>query len=104
MFKTLFGKLMRTYFIIIAITLIMLGFSLSQILHNYYFSQKQKQLIDEGMKINDMVVQYTLGAIDEQRFYQEIDAIDRFLNAKIWFVDRVGIIWASSSGTDSSWE
>ncbi|HHU62987.1 MAG TPA: cell wall metabolism sensor histidine kinase WalK [Clostridiales bacterium] len=104
MFKTLFGKLMRTYFIIIAITLIMLGFSLSQILHNYYFSQKQKQLIDEGMKINDMVVQYTLGAIDEQRFYQEIDAIDRFLNAKIWFVDRVGIIWASSSGTDGSWE
>lgn len=104
MFKTLFGKLMRTYLIIIAITLFILGFSLSQFFHNYYYSQKQKQLIAEGIKINEMVGQYALGLIDEQRFYLEIDAIDRFLNTKIWFVDRVGTIWASSSGTDGSWE
>ncbi|MDD3839565.1 MAG: HAMP domain-containing sensor histidine kinase [Clostridia bacterium] len=100
MFKSIFNRLIATYLIIIIVTLIFLGFLLSQLFENYYFNKKQEQLITEGSELNDLVNQYSAGLISEQRLNFELQVIDRFLNARIWFVDKFGYVWTESSTID----
>lgn len=97
MFNTVFKKLLSTYFIIIVITFLILGLLFSQLFSNYYFDRYERRLLEEGDKINDLVIDYLNGYINRERLNLELQSVERFLNTRIWVIDQRGIIYGVSS-------
>ncbi|QEK13315.1 cell wall metabolism sensor histidine kinase WalK [Crassaminicella thermophila] len=97
MFNTVFKKLLSTYFIIIVVTFLILGLLFSQLFTNYYFDKYERQLLEEGDKINTLVIDYLNGYISRERLNLELQSVERFLNTRIWIIDQRGIIYGVSS-------
>ena len=97
MLNTVFKKLMTTYFVIIAVTFLVLGLLISQLLGNYYFQRHEKLLLEEGRKINEWVIDYLNGFISRERFNMELQSLERYMNTRIWVLDRRGVIYGVSS-------
>ncbi|QXM06823.1 sensor histidine kinase [Crassaminicella indica] len=97
MFNTVFKKLLSTYFVIIVITFLLLGLLFSQLFGSYFFNKTERLLIEEGNKINDLVIDYLNGYISQERLNLELQAVERFLNTRIWIIDKRGIIYGVSS-------
>ncbi|MCT4607063.1 MAG: cell wall metabolism sensor histidine kinase WalK [Marinisporobacter sp.] len=97
MFNTVFKKLLSTYFIIIVITFLILGLLFSQLFGSYFFNRNTRLLIEEGEKINELVIDYLNGYITRERLNLELQAVERFLNTRIWIIDKRGIIYGVSS-------
>lgn len=103
MFNTVFKKLTFIYFIVILLSFIILALSLMGMLENYYFTQKTQALIEEGKKLNDTVIRYLNRDVSYERLRVELEAIERFLNTKIWVVDKFGFIYGVSNRAESNW-
>ncbi|MFZ5967121.1 MAG: ATP-binding protein [Bacillota bacterium] len=97
MMNTVFKKLMVAYVGIIVVSFLVLGLLFSQMFSNYYFRHQEKLLVEEGDKINDLVVDYLNGYITKERLNLELQSVERFLNTRIWVLDRAGIIYGVSS-------
>lgn len=97
MFNTVFKKLMATYFAIIAVSFLLLGLLFSQLLGNYFFDRHERLLLEEGNKINDLVIDYLNGYITKERLDLELQSIERFLDTRIWILDKRGFIYGVSS-------
>lgn len=94
--KSLFTKLITTYFIILVISYSLVAVFLSFWFYNYYKDQKTNELIREGVTINSIVSNYIHGKADEDRLKFELSVIDRLLNARIWLIDNYGYIYGYS--------
>lgn len=94
--KSLFTKLMLTYFIILAISYCLVAVFLSYWFYNYYRNQKANELIREGVTLNGVVSDYMHGKTDRDDLKFELSIIDKMLNAKILLVDNYGYVWDSS--------
>lgn len=99
--KSLFTKLMLTYFIILAISYCLVAVFLSYWFYNYYRNQKANELIREGVTLNQIVSDYAHGKSDSENLKFELSVIDRMLNAKIWLVDNYGYVRGYSDAKDS---
>ncbi|WP_129599088.1 sensor histidine kinase [Anaerophilus nitritogenes] len=97
MLDTVFKKLFATYFIIIIITFLILGLLASQLFENYFFNRHEKLLLQEGEKINELVIDYLNRNITKERLNIELQSVERFLNTRIWIIDQRGIIYGVSS-------
>lgn len=97
MFRSLFSRLMVTYFIIILVTIIVLGVLLSSFFQDYIFSRRAEELIREGEALSPYVELYALGHIDGRTLQNYFRVIDRFLNTTIWITDELGYIWRTYS-------
>ncbi len=97
MLNTVFKKLMTTYFVIIVFTFLILALLFSQLLGSYYFQRQEKILLDEGKKLNELVIDYLNGYISQERLNLELQSLERFMNTRIWVIDRSGIIYGVSS-------
>ncbi|MCT4619402.1 MAG: HAMP domain-containing histidine kinase [Marinisporobacter sp.] len=97
MFNTVFKKLLSTYFIIIVITFLILGLLFSQLFGSYFFNRSTRLLVEEGEKINELVIDYLNGYITRERLNLELRSVERFLNTRIWIIDKRGIIYGVSS-------
>ena len=100
MFKSLFIRLMVTYFIIILATLIALSILLSTFFQNYIMTTRTDELIREGDALSPYVELYVLGVIDNKTLVNYFKIIDRFLNTTIWITDELGYIWSSYSSSE----
>lgn len=100
--KSLFTKLMSTNFIVLVISYCLVAVFLSIWFNNYYYNQRIKALINEGKNLNQVVEEYINGEVDEDRLKFELSVIDRFLNARIWVVDRYGIVFGYSGDQDEN--
>lgn len=96
--NTLFKKLLYFYFVIILLSFLILGLGFSQLFSNYYFDRQEKVLINEGKKINYLVIDYLNGQISEERLELELKALEKFLNTKTWIINQKAIIYGVSSG------
>jgi uncharacterized membrane protein (DUF485 family) len=94
--KSLFTKLMTTYFIVMVISYILVAFFVSYWFTTYYYEQKASGLIREGEKLYDVVFDYVNGKISADRLQFELSVTGRFLNARISVVDNYGYPWGSS--------
>ena len=67
MFKTLFSKLMSLYTIIILTTLLLLSVLLSSAIQNYFMTQKEEMMLEQGRIIRDQyALQYYTGFMDQK--------------------------------------
>ncbi|AOT70232.1 sensor histidine kinase [Geosporobacter ferrireducens] len=97
MLNTVFKKLMAAYVAIILISFLILGLLFSQLANSYFFQRHEKLLIEEGGKLNEMVVAHLNGRISAERLNLELQAMERFLNTRIWVMDKRGTIYGVSS-------
>ncbi len=104
MFRSLFGRLMVTYFIIILVTLLALGILLSTFFQEYIFSNRAEELIREGEALVPYVELYAIGLIDARTLQNYFEVIDRFLNTTIWITDELGYIWRTYSADEDAAE
>lgn len=74
-----------------------------KMLGNYYFDKKSDALINEGKKLNTTIVRHLNGEVGYERLSTELESIERFLNTKIWVVDRLGYVYGVSSKTETKW-
>lgn len=90
MFRSVFIRLIVTYFIIIVITIVTLSLLLSQIFRTSYYETKKRDLFDEAKNINIITEKNILGLISDDIYNYELAFIARQLNASIWVIDRFG--------------
>lgn len=93
--KSLFTKLMSTYFIILIISYSLVAVFLSFSFNNYYYDQRKKELIREGMNLNSMnnvVSEYFRSSSDKAKLKNELNSLDNLINARIWIMDKYGYI------------
>jgi signal transduction histidine kinase len=88
---------MATYFGIIIVSFLLLGLLFSQLLGNYFFDRHEKLLLQEGAKINELVIDYLNHYITKERLDLELQSVERFLNTRIWILDKRGYIYGVSS-------
>lgn len=105
MFKTLFSKLMSLYTIIILTTLLLLSVLLSSAIQNYFMTQKEEMMLEQGRIIRDQyALQYYTGFMDQKKLSVQLELIDKYLNARIWLVDTTGKIYMDSrTAQDPRW-
>lgn len=99
MFKSLFSRLVGTYFVIILITIIVLGVLLSSFYEDFIFARRAKELEREAIDLNPYVEMYVMGMLEEWHLYNYFRIADRYKNTTIWIVDEMGYIWLSYSSS-----
>lgn len=93
---SIFGKLLSTYLAIILIALLVVGLFLSQLFQNFYFNQRERELVAKGREIAGILTDYKLGFQDQRTTDDPLFLLDRFLNAHVVPVDRNMLLLASS--------
>lgn len=103
MFNTVFKKLLSVYLIVILIIFTVLAVSMIKMFENYYFEKRSEALIAEGQKLNSTVIKYLNNQVTYERLEMEMESIERFLNAKIWIIDKMGYVYGVSSKSETKW-
>jgi len=93
MFRSIFKKLIMTYFIIILTTLSALSLFLTGFFMDYTFNVRTGHLIREAKALNEYIESFAFGRISKEYLYSHFRVIDRFLNTSIWITDELGYIW-----------
>src|SRR5699024_3228537 len=99
MFKSLFSRLVVTYFVIILITIIVLGVLLSSFFEGFIFTRRAEELEKGVTELNPYVEMYAMGILDEWYLYNYFKMADRYDDTTIWIVDEMGYIWLSYSSS-----
>lgn len=97
MCRSLFAKLLGSYLIVALLTLLAVGVVMSQLFANYYYSARERQLIQRGKAIGELMESYL-----EQG--ESLASLDRVLgtmgyaqNIRMAVVDRGGFILAGGA-------
>ncbi|HZJ57223.1 MAG TPA: ATP-binding protein [Clostridia bacterium] len=92
MFRSLFSRLMVTYFIIMLVTLITLGLFLSGALQKHTLKSTEGELIREARELNRHYELYDKGWVSREYLQLISDGITRYDKTSIWVVRVVGDI------------
>lgn len=101
MFNTVFKRLVSVYLIVILIIFVVLGASMIKMFENYYFEKRSEALIAEGQKLNSTVIKYLNHQVTYERLGLEMESIERFLNTKVWVVDKAGYVYGVSNRSET---
>lgn len=93
---SLYSKLVATYSAVIFISFVFMAILLSIWFENHYYSERKEALLAEAGVFNEMMEGLVNGTINPEAMNQELYALDRLLDTKIWLVDRWNFIIASS--------
>lgn len=100
--KSFFSRMMITYLVIIFVTLSFLGLLLGQLYQNYYYNEREHNLVAQANEINNLFLSYLTQNLSLPRFQDQLNSIDRISGAQIWIVDKQGLVYqASSHGKDN---
>lgn len=101
--NSLFKKLFITYGITIIISFTILAFLLLQLLNSYLIANKKKLMTDQGMKITSQIVKgFYTGRLEIGKLNNDLQILDKYLDARIWIVDDQGyIIGVSGKNQDN---
>lgn len=105
--KSLFTKLMSTYFIILIISYSLVAIFLSVWFNNYYYDQRENELIREGKKltsINNVVHNYFRIDTDKEKLQIQLSALGDLINARIQIIDNYGFMSGDSGLTQDNTE
>jgi two-component system sensor histidine kinase ResE len=95
--RTLLGKLFASYVVVVAVTLAVIGVLLPRLFSDYFLSAREAELVRKGEEIARAMTALGEG---ELRPPEEVwlQAMDRFLDARLLVVGTDGLILASTSG------
>lgn len=86
------------------VSFVALIFILSTTFERYFMDQKEKMLIEQCENIQEQYsLVYERGPMYMDHLKIEMEALDKYLNARIWWVNRVGEIYIDSKIDDTSW-
>ncbi len=93
----IFKKLFITYGLTIIISFGILAIALSKLLSSYLIENKKEVLIDQGKRIKEeILLSFYTGRLDAKRLTNDLQILDKYLNAHIWIVDEQGYIVGAS--------
>ena len=86
-------------------TFLLLSTVLTTAIKNYFLTQKEEVLLEQGKVIRDQyALQYYTGFMDRKKLNIQLELLDTYLNARIWLVDTTGKIYMDSrTAYDSNW-
>lgn len=98
---TLFKRLLMIYSIPIVLSFILISVLLISLFDRYFVDNKKEILMEQSEKIaNNMAEAYYLGRLNLEALNEDINTLQKFLNASIWMIDEKGTIWLVSSDND----
>jgi len=87
-FRSLFGRLMSLYILIVIGTLGMLGLLLSQLLQGYFFAAKQQELVSRGRMVAALAAPLFRHDRDETEVRHHLEVAGGFLTGGALIIDR----------------
>lgn len=101
--KSLFGKLISAYLLIMIMSYILVSVFLSIWFYKYYFEDKKNTLLNEGKYINSLVTEFANGQINKTDMNMQISVVERLLKCDIRVFDPYGYeIKNYNNGIESS--
>lgn len=98
--KSLFSKLMSSYFIVIVISYIVVSVFLSIWFYEYYYSDKKKSLFAEGNHVKKVVQEYVNKKINKTDMMMQISTIENLTTTKISVYDNYGYLVGATDGSE----
>lgn len=95
---SIFTKLLSTYLVIVLITLLVVGFFSVQLFENYFYNERQRDLVLSGQEIASIYTGYLLGLQETGATQDLLFLLDRFLEAKVTPVSRQELLLACCPG------
>lgn len=81
--RSIFQRLLITYAAIMLVTIGVLAILLSHFLTEYYFSAKEKQLLEKGEHIRELVAEYKAGKVSQKEMEYYVNGIAEATGARI---------------------
>lgn len=102
--KGIFRKLFITYGITIILGFGILALLLMKLLSEYFIDSKKDLLLEYGQKVTQEVAAgiYT-GRLDRQTLNEDLRILDKFLDARIWIIDKDGSIFGVSGSNEEQY-
>ena len=97
--KTIFGKLMIRFTVLIFLIIFVLSVSLTYLFEDYYFRTKEKDFIIMGEKISRIAEESVLkGSIYFNTVLNQLKRSGQLIDEQVWIADRQGMIQAATAG------
>ena len=97
--KSIFGRLMVTYLVVIITSTIIFGVFFSILLRNHLIKAKEQELFVKGKQISSVASFYLQGLLSDQTLNYVLNSTEIFLDARVLVIDRGGYIVALSGGS-----
>ena len=94
--KSFFARLLITYIVVIVVALSIPAITLSRLIQGYFITSKERELVTKGQEIANIASDFLEGRESEATTLRILDALDTFVNARAWIVDRTGLVVATS--------
>lgn len=87
--KTLFGKILIIYMVILGITFVAINYGTSKAMENFFMKKKEEALLLQAQKIElEYQIAYNLGPVNVERLNFQLEALDKYLDARIWLITK----------------
>jgi len=90
-------KLLYSYIAVTVLILAGVSVAISALLREHFLASKQQELVNKGFELGRVVESYQDGRIDYGQFTNFINAVDTFLDARVWVIDTSRKVVAISS-------
>lgn len=98
--KTIFARLVGSFILIVVISLVVIGVSLSFMFKNYLFEQKERELIIKGQDMAQVVKPFLVEKVDPHDIVNLVNRLDLNLGTEVWVVDKKGAVIAAAANHD----
>ncbi len=92
----IFNQLIRTYAVILFVTMVILSAMLYQLMQSYFYNETEHTLLDRSREINMILNDYENKVINGDVLVYELQSIDRSTNTRIWIVDNRGVVFTET--------
>ncbi len=96
--KSIFRKLLSMNLLVIMVTLLIIAILLSRLVSSYIYEQKERELSAKGRELSQLIVDSQEGRHNEDTTLYILSTLDQFWEARIWVVDRRGLVVMASHG------
>ena len=91
--NSLFKRLFVTFGLTIVIGFAIMGILLLKLFDNYLIESKKQILLEQGLRIRqEFALSYYTRRLNRTRVNEQLEILDKYLNARIWLVDSEGVI------------
>lgn len=102
--KSIFKRLFITYGITIILGFGILALVLMKLFSQYFIDSKKDLLLEYGEKITqEIAVGLYAGMLDRQTLNEDLRILDKFLDARIWIIDKEGTIFGVSGDKEEKY-
>mgnify|MGYP000860855245 FL=1 len=92
----IFNQLIRTYAVILFVTMVILSAMLYQLMQSYFYNETEHPLLDRSREINMILNDYENKVINGDVLVYELQSIDHSTNTRIWIVDNRGVVFTET--------